>query len=137
MYCNAEQRDFARKLRNNMTDAERQLWRVLRCQQLKGFKFRRQAAIDKYIVHFVCFSNKLVIELDGGQHNEALAIEYDRIRTQWLTSRGFRVLRIWNHDVFENVDGIVDVIWRALQDVAAAAISPPSSALPAEGREPE
>ncbi|MCI0333284.1 MAG: endonuclease domain-containing protein [Planctomycetes bacterium] len=120
-----------------MTDAERRLWRVLRRQQLKGFKFRRQAAIENYIVDFVCFSNKLVIELDGGQHNEASAIEYDRVRTQWLASRGFRVLRFWNHDVLKRLDGIVDVIWKALTKVASAPISPPSPTLPAEGRESE
>lgn len=137
MYRDAEQREFARYLRNNMTNAERHLWRMLRCQQLKGFKFRRQAAIENYIVDFVCFSKKLVVELDGGQHNEPTVIEYDRIRTRWLNARGFRILRFWNHDVFDNVDGIVEAIWNALQETASAAIPPPSPALSAEGRESE
>jgi very-short-patch-repair endonuclease len=70
MYRDANQRDFARNLRNNCTDEERRLWNALRAQQLKGYKFRRQAAIGEYIVDFVSFSCKVVIELDGGQHND-------------------------------------------------------------------
>jgi very-short-patch-repair endonuclease len=137
MYRDAQQREFARRLRNNMTDAERRLWRVLRCHQLKAFKFRRQAAIDKFVVDFVCFSHKLIIELDGGQHNDTLMIEYDRERTKWLGSRGFHVLRFWNHDVFENLNGVVDVIWKTLQETCLVSTSPPSPTLPAEGRAQE
>jgi very-short-patch-repair endonuclease len=135
MYRDTEQRDFARHLRNNSTDAERRLWLLLRSQQLTGFKFRRQAAIENYIVDFVCFSKKLIIELDGGQHNETSLKEYDEARTQWLESRGFRILRFWNHDVCQNEDGIVEVIWRALSEPMPTQVSPPSPALPAEGRE--
>jgi very-short-patch-repair endonuclease len=135
MYCDKNQRDFARHLRNNMTDAERRLWRLLRCQQLKGFKFRRQAAIENYVVDFVCFSQKVIMELDGGQHNQARAKDYDNVRTQLLASRGFRVLRFWNHEIFENEDGVAEVIWRALSEATLSQASPPSPALPAEGRE--
>ncbi len=70
MYKNPDQREFARAFRKGMTDAERCLWKLLRCKQLTGFKFRRQAAVGDYIVDFVCFPQKLVIELDGGQHND-------------------------------------------------------------------
>jgi very-short-patch-repair endonuclease len=136
MYRDAEQREFARRLRNNATDAERRLWRVLRCQQLKGFKFRRQAAIENYIVDFVCFPQKLVIELDGGKHNESSSIEYDRTRTQWLESRGFRILRFWNHDVFESEDGVVEVIWNALCAEKPAANLPPPQPSPPRGGSP-
>jgi very-short-patch-repair endonuclease len=135
MYRDAEQRDFARGLRNNLTDAEGRLWSALRCQQLKGYKFRRQAAIENYVVDFVCFPRKPVIELDGGQHNEERTIEYDSLRTSWLNSRGFRVVRFWNHDVFENLEGVVEVIWKALQEVNQTPLQLPSPTLPAEGRE--
>jgi very-short-patch-repair endonuclease len=135
MYRDKNQRDFARSLRNNSTDAERKLWNVLRAEKLKGYKFRRQAAIGDYVVDFVCFSHKLVVELDGGQHNEAEHKQYDEKRSNWLYSRGFHVLRFWNHDVFENIDGIADVILCALEDARRTLAPPPSPALPAEGRE--
>jgi very-short-patch-repair endonuclease len=132
------QRDFARNLRKNSTVAERSLWSILRCEQFKGYKFRRQAAIGDYVVDFVCFSNDLVIELDGGQHNEELAKRYDLLRTAWLESQGFRVLRYWNHEVFENLDGIVEVIWRALSEAEQRqGVKAPSPALPTRGREQE
>jgi very-short-patch-repair endonuclease len=136
MYRDQNQREFARHLRNNLTDAERRLWKLLRCQQLKGFKFRRQAAIEHYIVDFVCFSKKLVVELVGGQHNEATARDYDQARTQWLESRGFRVLRFWNHDVFENEDDVVDAIWKSLTQLQLALSSAPPPTPPPPGRAP-
>ena len=135
MYNSRNQRDFARSLRNNSTPAEKHLWRALRCEQLKGIKFRRQAAIGDYVVDFVSFAHWLIIELDGGQHNETAVKEYDARRTAWLAAQGFRVLRFWNHDVMENLDGVIEVIWRALQEFDAVAGSPPSPTLPAEGRE--
>ena len=135
MYKNSEQREFARQLRKNMTDAERRLWGVLRCEQLKGFKFRRQTAIGDFVVDFVCFSRKLIVELDGGQHNEELAKTYDANRSEWLNSQGFRVVRFWNHEVFENLYGITDVIWKSLEESDQPLVPPPSPTLPAEGRE--
>src|SRR5947207_1314956 len=100
-------RDFARDLRRNMTDAERRLWRELRYRQQDGYKFRRQALVGKYIVDFVSFECKLVVELDGGQHADQ--IQYDEERTRWLESQGFRVLRFWNHQVFEEIDVVIEV----------------------------
>jgi len=73
-----------------------------------GFKFRRQAPIGKYIVDFVCFEQQLVIELDGGQH--AVNQDYDNIRTEWLGTQGFKVIRFWNHDVMNNIEGVKEVI---------------------------
>ena len=105
-------RDFARDLRKNLTDAERCLWRDLRHCQIAGCRFRRQAPIGPYIVDFVCFERKLVVELDGGQH--AAQVEYDQTRTDWLGSQGFRVLRFWNSEVFENRDGVLEAIGQAL-----------------------
>ena len=104
-------RALARHFRKNPTDAERLLWQRLRRQQL-GFKFRRQAPIGRYIVDFVCFEKKLVIELDGGQHS--LQRNRDDERTGWLNSQGFRVLRFWNYEVFEELDSVLEAIWNAL-----------------------
>ena len=77
---------------------------------MAGVKFRSQAPIGDYIVDFVCHERKLVIELDGGQHRDQEA--YDRQRTDWLSSQGFRVLRFWNHQVFEDLDAVLEVVWR-------------------------
>jgi very-short-patch-repair endonuclease len=115
MYRDREQRDFARSLRNFMTEAEKRLWRLLRAQQIDGWKFRRQAAIGPYVVDFVCFSHKLIVELDGPQHAEPDAARHDTRRTSWLTSQGFRVLRFWNHQLDEEILGVVDTIRAALQ----------------------
>jgi very-short-patch-repair endonuclease len=104
--------DLARQLRNNMTDAEHPLWSRLRGRQFGGFKFRKQAPIGPYIVDFVCFEAKLIIELDGGQH--MLRDHEDEIRTAWLNTQGFQVLRYWNHLVFEDLDPLLEAIWRAL-----------------------
>jgi very-short-patch-repair endonuclease len=92
-------RERARKLRKNMTDAERALWARIRRRQILDCKFRRQQPLGDYIVDFVCLEKKLIIELDGGQHIEQE--EYDSRRTHWLEEQGFRVLRFWNHDVFK------------------------------------
>ena len=78
----------ARQLRKNLTDAERSLWNILRNRQMSGYRFRRQAPIGPYIVDFVCFKNRLVIEVDGGQH--MVRSDYDAARTTWLEAEGFR-----------------------------------------------
>jgi very-short-patch-repair endonuclease len=93
----------ARKLRNNLTDAEKFLWYTLRMKNM-GAKFRRQATIGQYIVDFVAYDKKLVVEIDGGQHAGSKS---DQIRDSWLKSQGFRVLRFWNNEVLENRDGVL------------------------------
>lgn len=98
----------ARDLRNNATDVERLLWRRLQNKQLDGVKFRRQQPIETYIVDFVSFSKRLIIELDGSQHLEARV--YDSQRDACLRSNGFKVLRFWNNDVIENIEGVLEVI---------------------------
>jgi very-short-patch-repair endonuclease len=122
-------RDFARHLRKNMTDAEQRLWRELRYRQLDGRKFRRQAPIGSYIADFVCFEAKVIVELDGGQHAEQF--EDDSRRTAWLESQGFRLLRVWNHHVFQDLDSVMQVIWDALQS------TPHPNPPPQGGRGPE
>ncbi|WP_235955029.1 endonuclease domain-containing protein [Sphingobium psychrophilum] len=93
-------------MRRDATDVEHKLWTVLRNRQLEGFKFRRQASIGPFIVDFLCVETMLIIELDGGQHSE----EKDAARTLSLKARGYSILRIWNHEVLANFDGVVEAI---------------------------
>jgi very-short-patch-repair endonuclease len=109
------QRDFARKLRKELTDAERALWQRLRHCQLGGLKFRRQAPIGNYFADFVCYERKLIVELDGGQHASPEEQERDAERTRWLNSQGFRVVRYWDHDVLRDLEVVLESIWLALQ----------------------
>lgn len=104
----------ARRLRRQATDAERLLWRKLRGKSL-GAKFRRQAPIGPYIVDFVCFEKKLVIELDGSQHASPQGRAYDATRTQWLESQGFRVLRFWDNQVLTETEGVLERILQELK----------------------
>jgi very-short-patch-repair endonuclease len=101
---------FARALRKNPTKAEHLLWYFLSRRQMNNLKFRRQEPIGRYIVDFVCYSRKLIIEIDGGQH--ATQHEYDQERTAWLNSQGFRVLRFWNNEVLANTEGVLTVIMK-------------------------
>ena len=98
----------AKRLRRDSTDAERALWRHLRNKRLLGYKFRRQAPIGRYIVDFVCFSQNLIVELDGGQH--LTQRDYDAKRTEWLQSRGFRVLRFWDNEALGDADSVLERI---------------------------
>ena len=103
---------FARTLRHNQTDTERELWHLLRGRELAGYKFRRQVPLGPYIADFVCLSNRLIVELDGGQHGEQAT--YDTERTQWLKSQNFRVLRFWNNQAFEERQAVLETILSAL-----------------------
>ncbi len=115
----------ARRLRKHPTDAERLLWRHLRLRQLGGYKFRRQQPLGPYIVDFVCLEQRLIVEVDGGQHAEQT--EDDAQRTAWLEAEGFRVLRFWNTEVLQDTKTVQEVIRAALDD------GPPSSILPRKG----
>ena len=95
---------YSRVLRKDLTDAEQLLWRHLRANQL-GIKFRRQHSVGRYILDFACISAQLAIELDGGQHIEMYT--QDTERTAWLEDKGWRILRFWNNEVFDNVDGVL------------------------------
>jgi len=95
----------ARQLRRKATDAEQLLWRHLRMRQLFDFKFRRQQPVGSYIVDFICLEQRLIIELDGGQHIDQA--DYDEKRTAWLKGRGYRVLRYWNHDVLKATEVVI------------------------------
>jgi adenine-specific DNA-methyltransferase len=100
----------SRALRRDSTEAEKKLWSVLRNRQLNGLKFRKQVEIGSYIVDFLCPEKRLIIEVDGGQH----APERDARRTAYLESQGFRIIRFWNNDVLENLDGVWTTIEESL-----------------------
>jgi len=113
---------FARTMRRNMTEAEFRLWLRLRARAVEGLKFRRQVPIGPFIVDFFCAERRLVVEIDGSQHFAEAAIAADARRTAWLEARGFRVLRLTNPDVMNNVEA---VYW-AIADAAEQALSEPS-----------
>jgi very-short-patch-repair endonuclease len=104
--------DFARTMRAKPTDAEHRLWQHLRAGRLSAFKFRRQQPLGNFIVDFVCLEARLIVELDGGQHNGSAS---DVKRDEWLASQGFAVLRFWNNEIFENLEGVVERILVQLQ----------------------
>ena len=93
-----------------MTPQELKLWGILRNRKFKNLTFKRQYPIGDYIVDFICKEKWLIIEIDGGQHNTPDAIEYDKIRTEYLNNRGFNVIRFWNNDIDNNIDGVFSVI---------------------------
>ena len=103
---------LAQKPRKSSTDTESRLWLHLKNRNLGGFKFRRQHPIPPYIADFVCLEQKLVVELDGGQHAEQTA--RDAERTAWLESKGFRLIRFWNNDVLEQTEVVLEEILRQL-----------------------
>jgi very-short-patch-repair endonuclease len=100
-------------LRANATEAEQKLWRAIRDRRLAGVKFRRQVPIGPFIADFCCREHALVIELDGGQHADS---SYDERRSKWLTGRGDSVLRLWNNEVLQNLDGVLEVILIRLKE---------------------
>ena len=107
------QKTRARRLRGEITDAEKILWARLRDRQLCGAKFRRQHPIGPFITDFCCLEHALVVELDGGQHAEQM--DSDAARSHFLESRGYRVLRFWNNDVLSNCAGVLERIAEALK----------------------
>ena len=107
--------ELARSLRKNQTDAENRMWYYLRNRRLGGYKFVREYVIGKYIADFVCREKKLIIEVDGGQHITAEA--YDQQRTKDLEAVGYRVVRVWNNEVFKNIEGVMDHILTLLESM--------------------
>jgi very-short-patch-repair endonuclease len=97
-----------------MTDAEHKLWWHLRRMPIKHTHFRRQATVGPYFADFACHDKRLIIEVDGGQHNQKDHIVADKKRTEYLDSQGYRVLRFWNNDVLTNIDGVMESIYGAL-----------------------
>ena len=116
---------LAKKLRRDSTEAERALWRYLRAHRLNGLKFKRQHPLGGYIVDFVCHEARLIIELDGGQHQERASADADR--TRYLESCGYQVVRFWNDEVLKNMEGVLESILRS------ASPSPQPSPVKGEG----
>ena len=113
---------LAQSLRGNATDCERLLWLELRQRRFGGHKFSRQIPVGPYVCDFVCRRSGLVIELDGGQHADAAAA--DERRTRYLEAQGYRVVRFWNHEVLQNMNGVLQTIGLALE------ACPPPNPLP-------
>jgi very-short-patch-repair endonuclease len=114
---NKNLKNLARNLRKNMTDAERRLWSKVRRKQLKKHQFYRQKNIGDYIVDFYCPAGKLIIEIDGGQHYSEENILKDESRDRFMSDLGFKVLRFSNSDVFNNIEGVVKVIYDHLNEI--------------------
>ena len=103
---------LAKRMRREPTEAEAKLWSMLRGQRLGGLKFKRQEQLGDYIVDFVCFGARLIVEADGSQHAENSG---DTVRDEWLKGQGFRVLRFWNNEILANPEGVARVILDAAQ----------------------
>ena len=101
---------FPKELRKNQTDAETKLWYFFKNRNFQGLKFRRQHRIGHYIVDIVCLEKKLIIEIDGGQHNEIPTLDKDKQRTDWLNQEGYQVIRFWDNDVLTDTDGVLERI---------------------------
>jgi adenine-specific DNA-methyltransferase len=95
-----------------MTDAEALLWMLLRNRRIAGAKFRRQHPVGRYILDFYCGEKKLGVELDGGQHGEA--VEYDQLRDGWLQAQGIRMLRFWNNQMLAETEAVMEVIFQTV-----------------------
>uniref|UniRef100_Q07IA0 DUF559 domain-containing protein n=1 Tax=Rhodopseudomonas palustris (strain BisA53) TaxID=316055 RepID=Q07IA0_RHOP5 len=121
-------RNTANRLRPNSTAAEEILWRHLRRMNVEGSHFRRQVVIGPYIADFACLAKRLIIEVDGSQHGDEAGLKRDEIRTQWLQSEGYRVIRFWNNDVMSKTDAVLDAIHTMI------AVTPPR--LPSAGDPP-
>lgn len=102
---------IARKLRKQMTPEEHILWYHLRSKRFSNYKFRRQFPIDKYVVDFICLTKRLIVEADGGQHNQSAD---DAERDKYLSGQNFRILRFWNNDINQNLESVLQKIYNGL-----------------------
>jgi very-short-patch-repair endonuclease len=117
-------RDTARRLRLNQTSAEERLWRRLRDFPVQGTHFRRQVPIGSYIADFACMAAHLIIEVDGSQHGVGENVARDAERTRWLESAGYRVIRFWNNDITNNMEGVLESIYAAVHGSTIAEPAP-------------
>ncbi|MDE5442109.1 DUF559 domain-containing protein [Bradyrhizobium sp. CSA207] len=111
MVSTSIRRAAARKLRANTTPYERLLWRALKELPVEGTHFRRQAPIGPYVVDFFCPAKRLIIELDGGHHNEDDTAEKDRERQRWLEREGYQVIRFWNSEIAADLTAVLERIY--------------------------
>jgi very-short-patch-repair endonuclease len=113
---------FAKHLRKRSTDTESVLWKQLRAKRFEGLKWRRQEPIGKYIVDFVCYEKRIIVECDGSQH--FVQKDKNSTRDEWLRARGYKVLRFWDNEILQNLSIVLDVIWKVSLD------HPPPNPLP-------
>jgi len=118
--------DNARHLRKTQTDAERRLWQLLRNRSLEGCKFRQQHPVGSYICDFFCIDRQLVIEVDGGQHAER--IESEEERTSYLESRGYTVMRFWNHEVLTETEAVLEKVLNMISSISSHPVPLPEGA---------
>ena len=118
IYNSSKIKILRKNLRRNQTDAEKLMWSKLRNKQLFGLKFFRQYSVGKYILDFYCPEKRIAIEIDGGQHDDVV----DKERTKYLKSRDIEVVRFWNNEVLENIEGVISMI--------QTTITPPTLPLP-------
>lgn len=102
---------LARQLRKQSTPEEKIIWYHLRSRRFQHFKFRRQFSIDKYIVDFICLAKRLIVEIDGGQHNQSSA---DQIRDNYLQQQKFTILKFWNNEINSNLEAVLSKIYQQL-----------------------
>ena len=121
----------SRQLRRVQTEAERKLWYRINNRQPSGHKFVRQEPVGPYFADFACRAHRLIVELDGSQHAESA---HDLVRDAYLRSRGFRILRFWNAEVYTNMDGVLETILAALDERAPSPL-PAGGERAAEGSE--
>ncbi len=122
-------KEKAQEMRNKPTETEKMLWNVLSSKGLEGYKFRRQHIIGEYIVDFVCLQNRLIVEVDGSVHNNDEQKQYDELRTKWLHSRAFKVIRFTNNEVLFNLERVLEDINRNITlQRSAISVAPPSGA---------
>lgn len=112
---NKQKIHFARNLRKQQTDVERKIWYFLRSRRFGNYKFRRQYVVGQFIVDFCCVEEKIIIEIDGGQHNIQKQQKYDDVRTEYLNQKGYRVYRFWDHEVMQNPERIFEELALKLQ----------------------
>jgi len=121
----------SRQLRKNMTNQEKKLWNIIRNRQFFGLRFRRQFPIGNYIADFICREKKIIIEIDGGQHNESKNINYDNKRTEFLYSKGYKVIRFWNNDIDKNLVGVYEKLKEVFNVIDT--VTPPQPSPSREG----
>jgi ATP-dependent helicase HrpA len=114
LYNNSNLKERRRNLRKSQTDAERKLWQILRNKQINGLKFFRQYSVGNYILDFYCPKMRLAIEVDGGQHAEN---KHDDMRTAYLQKQNILVLKFWNNEILNNLEGVYVKISSAIKDL--------------------
>jgi very-short-patch-repair endonuclease len=127
----------ARRLRLRMTNAERKLWFALMDRRFEAFKFRRQVPVGPYIADFLCFKSRLIVEVDGGQHSDS---RRDLERDAWLAQNAFRVVRFWNNDALQNLEGVLTQLAAELSNTphpSSSLRSTPPSPARGEGKKGE